>query len=110
MNTKTRSVTWLADRMSDTREHMRVYVLDRYHRRRAQAIEALGGVCARCGFDDTLEFDHIDPSTKEFRLARGLAGYSETRIQAELAKCQLLCKECHYQKSREDRQCLREGK
>jgi hypothetical protein len=37
--------------------------------RRKRLIEMLGGKCARCGSAESLEFDHIDPSTKKFTIS-----------------------------------------
>lgn len=88
--------------MASDREYMRVYVLARYHRRRAAAIEQLGGACRRCGEKEGLTFDHVDPSTKLSTIGEMLAGASEERLQTELAKCQLLCDPCHIEKSREN--------
>lgn len=79
-------------------EYMREYMLARYRRRRAVAIETLGGRCTRCGSLEELEFDHVDPTTRGFVLAKG-GSYSEKRWQVELKKCQLLCRECHSHKT-----------
>ena len=38
---------------------------DRYYKRRNQAIAKLGGQCVYCGAINKLEFDHIDPATKD---------------------------------------------
>jgi 5-methylcytosine-specific restriction endonuclease McrA len=81
---------------------MREYMARRYDRRKAAAIDQLGGKCVRCGTKDDLDFDHMDPATKSFTIARRLAGVSEAKLQAELAKCQLLCGPCHLEKSRSE--------
>jgi 5-methylcytosine-specific restriction endonuclease McrA len=81
--------------MSNNVEYMREYMKARYHRRRADAIEKLGGKCVQCGSTSELEFDHIDPTTKSFVLGTKMAGVSEEKLQSEIAKCQLLCKSCH---------------
>jgi len=81
---------------------MTEYQKDRYQRRRSAAIEALGGVCVRCGSTDTLEFDHISASSKTYDISKIFAGGSEAKVQAELLKCQLLCHECHVKKSHEE--------
>lgn len=71
----------------------------RYHKRRAKAIEAMGGKCVRCGSEDRLEFDHIERSLKAGEIARWLSR-GEQRYLRELEKCQLLCRACHIEKSR----------
>jgi hypothetical protein len=85
--------------MSNSNEHMRVYVLERYRRRKASAIAQLGGKCKRCGSTDDLQFDHIDRANKSFTLGRVLAGIAESKLQEELKKCQLLCLPCHQDKT-----------
>jgi 5-methylcytosine-specific restriction endonuclease McrA len=88
--------------------YMAKYMRERIARRRAEAIKQLGGKCVRCGTTENLEFDHIDRTTKDPRCGsrNGLRGtmwtFSEKRLQAELEKCQLLCKDCHWEKTLED--------
>lgn len=81
-------------------EYMRKYMLARYHRRRAAAVERLGGKCVDCGSTELLEIDHVDPSAKAFDIGRALATWAEDRLRAEIAKCALRCDECHKAKSR----------
>ena len=64
-------------------------------------LEKLGGKCVKCGCTETLEFDHIDPSTKSFNIAAGYTKPKEVLLE-ELAKCQLLCNKCHIEKSKKD--------
>jgi transposase-like protein/5-methylcytosine-specific restriction endonuclease McrA len=57
-----------------------------------------GGCCQLCGYDryaGALQFHHVDPADKEFALAsRGLAR-SLAKARVEVAKCVLLCGNCH---------------
>lgn len=85
----------------DRKEYMREYMLNRYHRRRKEAIEKLGKKCKNCGKTENLDIDHIDPNTKSFTIAR-CGSASEERWQQELEKCQLLCKSCHNAKTLKD--------
>ncbi len=82
--------------------YMNEYMKERWNRRRSKSIALLGGQCVRCGSRDDLEFDHVDPSTKEFTIAKA-SSFSESRFQAEISKCQLLCSDCHKEKTVEDR-------
>lgn len=60
--------------------------------------------CERCGFNEfapALSFDHLDPATK-YRTKSGkvvhpscLAGYPQSVVLAEIAKCRILCNNCH---------------
>lgn len=60
--------------------------------------------CTKCGyrqFGGALDFDHIDPSTKTRRIL-AIDWFGRTRrpiILAELKKCQLLCANCHREKT-----------
>ncbi len=69
-------------------------------RTRAWAMELLGGKCAKCGGTDRLQFDHRDPANKTFTISVGIADcFSKARLETELTKCQLLCVDCHRQKT-----------
>lgn len=80
--------------MGDTQE--------RYYRVKNECIQLLGGRCAFCGSQEDLEFDHIDPATKEFSIIGG-SRVARARLLEELKKCQLLCKDCHKKKTYGDR-------
>ena len=51
-----------------------------------------GKSCRDCGSADHLQFHHLDPSEKT---SHRIWGWSVPRIEAELAKCVVLCKGCH---------------
>lgn len=70
--------------------------------RKEYAYEILGGICVRCGTSENLEFDHIDPSTKLFNITKAYQ-YSWQKFIDELAKCQLLCTDCHKKKTKTER-------
>lgn len=84
--------------MSD-KEYMRKYMLERYHRRRNEAISKLGGKCVDCGSSSELEFDHIESDTKSFSVAKAFAGMAESKLWEEIDKCVLRCKSCHTEKT-----------
>lgn len=53
--------------------------------------------CLRCGFDEcpeALEFHHRDGEVKLFNLGARLDA-SWSKIEAEIAKCDVLCANCH---------------
>lgn len=61
--------------------------------------------CVDCGEDDVrvLEFDHVDPKLKLFGISRGVAdGRSLKSIQAEIAKCEVRCCNCHRIRTRQE--------
>jgi hypothetical protein len=70
----------------------------RHAKGRAKAIAYLGGRCVRCGATEGLDFDHLDGATKSFTIGERLKGRWSI-IEAELSKCQLLCRDCHIQKT-----------
>lgn len=80
---------------------MNNYMKNRWSTRRAKAVDVLGGVCVNCGATNSLEFDHVDPSTKIMTIARASAR-SESFFWEEVRKCQLLCTDCHKEKSSVD--------
>lgn len=54
--------------------------------------------CEDCGISDyrVLEFDHIDPSTKSHNIGEMIhKGLALTTIKEEVAKCRVLCANCH---------------
>ena len=54
--------------------------------------------CADCGQDHpaTLEFHHLDPTKKDALVSRLIATTSSLRrLQEEMAKCVVLCANCH---------------
>lgn len=65
-------------------------------RRQAWLLEH--GPCAHCGSWEDLEVDHIDRTKK---LSHRVWSWSKERRDAELAKCQVLCRTCHMEKGRE---------
>lgn len=75
-----------------------------YHRawmRARRTAYFAGKSCAQCDSRDRLELDHVDPSTKVYQPAAlwGMSDRNPKKI-AELAKCQVLCRDCHLEKSR----------
>jgi 5-methylcytosine-specific restriction endonuclease McrA len=88
--------------MSNDNNYMREYMKKRSKERMKEAHQLLGGKCCKCGSINNLQIDHIDPLTKSFTLSSGTT-FSKERWDAELAKCQLLCFECHKSKTLKER-------
>ena len=72
------------------REYQRLYVA----RRRAEFFTDKH--CAECGGTKMLEIDHVDASEK---VSHKVWSWSASRRQAEQAKCQVLCADCHQDKT-----------
>lgn len=73
-------------------------VSERRRRVKETLVGEAGGACLLCGYDryaGALQFHHLDPAAKTFGLAsRGLAR-SLAKARIEVAKCVLLCANCH---------------
>ncbi len=82
-------------------------------RLRLKMLEYLEGeACVKCGIQDNrvLEFDHVDPSTKSFSIARGIADTrSWENILNEISKCQILCANCHKIKTSKEQRWYKSG-
>lgn len=65
--------------------------------RRAEWFARFGGVCCKCGSDENLQVDHVDPSKK---ISHRVFSWCDEKREAELGKCQPLCQQCHINKTR----------
>ena len=79
-------------------------IINEQNRVLRQAIRAfviqqkMGKACVRCGITDyrVLDFHHRDGTTKTDHLSTADArNWSRKRILEEIAKCELLCANCH---------------
>jgi transposase len=76
--------------------------MERVSRRRRKIklilVEQAGGRCVLCGYDRctaALHFHHVDPASKQFHLSMQGVTRSIAAARAEMAKCVLLCANCH---------------
>ena len=78
---------------------------ERAHAKKKQILDqARAGGCVRCGESDLacLDFHHRDPSEKEGHIGH-IRRFSVERINAEIAKCDVLCANCHRKHHRDER-------
>jgi hypothetical protein len=82
-------------------DHMPYFGIIRnaYEKRRRETLRALllkmlGGKCVVCRTRKNLEFHHLDPKQKEYRIAMML-GWAQERAIAEAKKCELRCRKHH---------------
>lgn len=71
--------------------------VQRWIRRKKEAIQYLGGSCITCGYDryyGAFHFHHRDPATKKWDWTK-LRLRKQSDIDSELNKCDLLCANCH---------------
>lgn len=85
--------------MTYTPEQNAAYLRKRYAEQMKEFHEALGGKCVRCGSTEEIEIDHIDRTTKSFNIGRLWAKKDLPKVYEELAKCQLLCRTHHIEKT-----------
>src|SRR5712672_2171674 len=85
-----------------TKEEQREYQRQWMIKRRSEWFRE-NGPCIRCGSWQDLEVDHIDPSTKELHTSAlwSMSPLNPKRIK-ELAKCQVLCHNCHLEKTKKE--------
>ena len=79
---------------NDTRKHQKT-ILRRSMK--LQPIKLLGEKCSICGYNkcvDALEFHHLNPNIKEFKLGSGNT-ISWKEYKQEALKCILVCSNCH---------------
>ena len=57
------------------------------------------------GYEYLFDMDHIDPAMKHKTIAKMMAS-PELEFRAEIAKCQLVCIECHRRKTIENKEWL----
>ena len=72
-----------------------------YYRTRVEALAKIkqDAGCAHCGYNAhhaALEFNHLDPSKKLGNIAEHVTNWSWEKILDEVAKCEVLCSNCHH--------------
>jgi hypothetical protein len=73
-------------------------VSNRRDKLKLMAIEYKGGECQKCGYNKcnrALAFHHLDPTQKDFGLAKSGLTRSWEKMKEELDKCILVCHNCH---------------
>ena len=90
---------YLSERYTATKDVYAVKVRERKIDLRRQFAEIKSSLkCARCpeNHPAALDFHHHDPSTKELGVSAMVhSGWHIDRIKEEIAKCEVLCANCH---------------
>ena len=71
---------------------------ERARKFKVKCVEYKGGKCVKCGYNKyfgALDFHHLDPKKKDFRLAAVKSHSFNEKIKKELDKCILVCSNCH---------------
>lgn len=80
------------------RDCLKTQARERQTEFKKRCVEYKGGSCVICGYNKCLaamDFHHLDPSKKEFRLSQKKDRRNWNQIAEELDKCVLLCCRCH---------------
>jgi hypothetical protein len=89
--------------MPRNKENWNAYIRDyqkkKYVERKDIYIQKLGGKCVLCSSTESLEFDHVDATTKSFTFTTKIATLSIEKLNLEAEKLQLLCNKCHKEKT-----------
>lgn len=76
--------------------------------------EAKNRPCADCGTQfssHVMQFDHVDPSTKAFNISQWSSLFPSVEIlKAEIAKCEVVCANCHAERTNRRRVAVREAR
>lgn len=84
-----------------------------YHRNRAELIAQIKSApCMDCGVQYppyVMHFDHRDPSTKSFTIGNNVARFTLDVVLAEIAKCDVVCANCHAERTHQQRQSRKEA-
>ncbi len=81
--------------------------------RRYVKLPMLAMGCAWCGYNwsaEALQLDHIEPNTEKFGGYPNMVRWVHStnplprEIKAEMAKCQVLCANCHAERTRQQRE------
>lgn len=78
------------------REYQRLRVA----KRRFVYVQSHGGMCTKCSSVDSLEFHHVN---KHSKVSHRIWSWSVTKLESELVKCELLCKNCHFTETAKER-------
>jgi hypothetical protein len=66
---------------------------------KAKCVGYFSGKCADCGlvseYNEVYDFHHLDPTIKDWSIAKLLAGRCWAKIIEELKKCVMICANCH---------------
>lgn len=96
--------SWLSPKAYERFQHSSRKAIDKHNARlvleRRKLLDQikLKTGCIECGYKEhsvALDFDHIDPATKEFTIGTAYTSVSLKRLYKEIDKCQVLCANCH---------------
>jgi hypothetical protein len=57
-----------------------------------------------------MEFDHLDADAKHFNVSAGVTQVSHERLLTEIAKCEVVCANCHAERTHQRKQARKGAK
>lgn len=75
----------------------------RHYNLKSSWLMKLGGKCAQCAYGqsvEALQFDHKNRAEKQYEISKLFQSSRTDLLESELKKCQILCANCHSEKSR----------
>jgi hypothetical protein len=82
-------------------------------RNRTAVREAKNKPCTDCGVRYpyyVMEFDHLDADAKHFNVSAGVTQVSHERLLTEIAKCEVVCANCHAERTHQRKQARKGAK
>lgn len=66
-------------------------------KRKKEWLDSIKTPCVKCGEADLacLDFHHLDSTQKDATVSIAVAHWSIKRLQTEIAKCEIICSNCH---------------
>lgn len=95
--------------LTNPKEKARILDKNREYRQQAQTLinKAKAVPCADCGIEyspHVMQFDHLGNEEKLFNVSGGKSRYSLEKIKEEIAKCDVVCANCHAERTHKRRQ------
>ena len=92
-----RSKNWrvVKENNPDWRKERNAQIAENSRKLKRKMVELKGDCCSKCGNqypDVVYDFHHLDPSQKDFNIG---SSRNWPKIEKELAKCIMLCANCH---------------
>lgn len=83
-------------RNPEVRKSLKKAEKNKFRSRKIRFVKLMGGKCIKCGYDKNLyclEFHHHEK--KDFVIS-SMFSMSEINISKEIVKCEILCRNCHF--------------
>ena len=94
------------EKVKELKEHNRLYAIEK-RENKARVVRALkNSPCADCGHSYpyyVMDFDHRPGTEKKFNIGQDLHKHSLEEVVSEAAKCDVVCANCHRERTQQRR-------